>query len=229
VRTLQPILLSSIIFVGSAGLGYAEFFEGAIESQAYAPSQVNVKAKIFIKGHMVRSEIPMQVFNSTTTAYILTDMDRHQQTRIWPDKKLAVIEPWALKTMRGMKIPEFIKTGKRDMILGYPVEQFVIRAPDGQLMELWSTTELNLPPQVLPMYSGGLPQGEEWQEMEYFKRGYFSLRTVHKAANGAVKFQLEVKKVEKKALAPDLFTVPPDYQRTERGAISPVAPSMKER
>jgi hypothetical protein len=221
VRTLQRVLLYFILVVGSSGLVYAEFFEGAIESQAFAPSQVNVKAKTFIKGHMVRTEMPMQVFNSETTAYILTDTDRHQQTRIWPDKKLAVIEPWAPKTLRGMKIPEFIKTGKRDTIAGYPVEQFVIRAPDGQLLELWSTTELNFSRQVLQMYSSGLPQGDEWQEMEYFKRGYFALRTVHKAANGAVKFQLEVKKVEKKTLASDLFTVPPDYQRTERGASSP--------
>jgi hypothetical protein len=221
MTTLQWGWLCFVLVAGFPGLVHAEVFEGAIESQIMVPSQVNVMGKTLIKGNMVRTETPIQGFNSATTAYSIVDIDRHQQVKIWPDKKLAVIEPWAPKTLRGQKFPDLIKTGMTDKILGYPVEQFVIRVPDGQLIELWSTTELNLARPVLQMYSSGIPQGEGWQEMEYFKRGYFSLRTVHKAANGAVKFQLEVKKVEKKTLASDLFAVPRDYQRTERGSSSP--------
>lgn len=80
------------------------------------------------------------------SAYSIVDIDRHEQIKVWPEKKLAVVEPWAPKRFRGEKIPELIKTGMTDKILGYPVEQFVIRVPDGQLIELWSTTELNLAP-----------------------------------------------------------------------------------
>lgn len=221
MRTLARLFLSFSIVAGSASLGHAEVFEGTMESQIIVPSQVNLRAKTFLKGHMVRSEIPMQVFNSTTTAYIITDMDKRQQINIWPDRKLAVVEPWRPNSLKGMPIPDFVKTGNKDTILGYPVEQFVIRAPDGQLMEAWATTQLDIALPMRQMYSMGLPQGEGWEDIEYFKKGYVSLRTVHKAANGTVKFQFEVKKVERKALASDLFTVPPDYQRTDQSSSGP--------
>jgi len=105
------------------------------------------------------------------------------------------------------------------------VEQFVIRAPDGEFLELWSTTELNFSRPILQIYSSGVPQGDGLQETEYFKKGYYSLRTIHKAANGTMKFKLEVKRVERKSLASELFTIPSDYQRTERNATGSAASS----
>jgi hypothetical protein len=219
------ILLYSIVVAGHAHMASAELFEGAIDAQIVVPSQVNVTSKILIKGNMVRTEAPLQVFNSVTTAYSIVDFEKHQQIRIWPDKKTAVIEPWEPKTLKGMKVPEFTKTGVTDKILGYPVMQFIIRAPDGEFLELWSTTELNFARPVLQISSSGLPQGDGWQETEYFKKGYYSLRTIHKAANGTVKFKLEVKKVERKPLAPDLFTIPSGYQTTDRSVTDNAASS----
>jgi hypothetical protein len=70
-----------------------------------------------------------------------------------------------------------------------------------------------------------VPQGDGWQETEYFKKGYYSLQTIHKAANGTMKFKLEVKRVERKSLASELFTIPSDYQRTERNATGSAASS----
>ncbi len=213
---LRAILFCFIGVIASADVVLAEVFEGALESQIVVPSQVSVMNKAFIKGHMVRTETPIQAFNSVVTAYSIVDVEKHQQIKVWPDKKLAVVEPWEPKTLKMTKFPEFTKTGVTDKILGYPVDQFVIRTPDGQSLEVWSTTELNFARPVLQMYSSGLPQGDGWQEMEeYLRKGYFSLRTIHKAADGTVKFKLEVKKVERKSLAPDLFAIPSDYQRTE--------------
>jgi hypothetical protein len=108
---IRAILFCSVGVIASADLVLAEVFEGAIDTQIVVPSQVNVASKILIKGNMVRTETPLQVFNSVTTAYSIVDFDKHQQIRIWPDKKVAVIEPWEPKTLKGVKVPEFTKTG----------------------------------------------------------------------------------------------------------------------
>jgi len=219
MRYLDRVFLSCLIVIGLTARAFAEEFEGIIHSSNVFYSNTKdhtpttAEGKVWFKGNKMRSEA---VFGPIVAVSIV-DLDTNQSIKLMPEKKTAIIAPWEPKTFKGKKFPEMVKTGKTDIILGYPVEQFVIRDEGGQELEFWATTELNISRSVRQAYSSGLPQGEGSSETEFFKKGYFPLRSVIKAADGSNKFRLDITKVEKMPLDASLFVVPPDYQRVEKG------------
>jgi hypothetical protein len=218
VSCLNHVSLSFLVVVCSAGNALAENFEGVFHTTASTVIQsgVNNQATIILEGKnwIKESKMRTETVVEKMTIVNIIDADAHQSISLVPGKETAIVVPWEPKDKK--KLREIFRTGKTDVILGRPVEQFIAKIEGGQEIELWATSDLNISRAVLQAYSRWLPQGEEGLRIEFVQSGYFSLRTVEKDANGSVKVRMDVTKIEKMPLDADLFAVPSNYQLSNR-------------
>lgn len=110
------------------------------------------------------------------------------------------------------------KTGRTRKILGYPCEQYLVRRSEAET-EIWGTKKLGALAQSLAKALGQEQIGKpgNWTD-ELTKIGVFPLSASTRVGGEIVESQ-EVTRIEKRALPPELFAVPPGYKKQSVGEM----------
>lgn len=115
----------------------------------------------------------------------------------------------------GDKVDKLEKTGKTKTILGYSCEQWIAHGDDGEVIELWGSSEVG-------SFSGFMNQGPmagkfDFPDMEKFAgmENMFPMMVSAKDKSGKEIIRMEATTIEKKSLAASLFTVPSGYKLME--------------
>jgi hypothetical protein len=196
-------------------------FEGVVESKNLTTDEVGTAIHypmtMWVKGEMVKIAIPAYGENPGTTMiyrrdrrvmWTLVDAEKsYFEILLNADRELGAEEP-----VRKEPRPALKKTGKSKSILGYPCDQFLVKAGDVET-EFWGTKKLgSLAATIQRVFAGSNGDGGRSWDDEIAKMGYFPV-VARTRLEGRVVESSEVTRVEQRKLPADLFDVPPGYKK----------------
>jgi len=174
--------------------------------------------KTSIRGEKIRMDMQKQA-NVDPVTYVL-DIATQSAFKLLPNNKVSEELFWPdltspLRDLR-TKVPALIKTGKTDIIAGYPAEQYVRATDNGSTSEFWLTQAIQLSPNVLRAITGYTGKLAHKDLHGLAEKGYFELRKVQRLPDGSVWMMSEVTVIERVNLRDEVFEIPADFKRVEK-------------
>ncbi len=201
-------------------------FEGVIESKNITTDETGLQQEFTmimeVKGPMAR--ITTSAVGNTPA---VTMICRSDLKRIWMinDEERSYFEIPQTDGAEDVPIPGgtedkpvIRKTGRTRKLLGYACEQYIVRRSDAET-EIWGTKKLGGLAQSLAKSLGQeqIGKGADWTD-GLTKIGVFPLSASTRIGGEIVESQ-EVTRIEKRALPPELFAVPPGYKKQSVGEM----------
>ncbi|OGR84850.1 MAG: hypothetical protein A2901_04060 [Elusimicrobia bacterium RIFCSPLOWO2_01_FULL_54_10] len=115
---------------------------------------------------------------------------------------------------------DFVKTGRKEKILGYACEEYISKYKDGET-EMWLTDSLG---KMSGFYWSDKEKGRSAWQKHLADKGFMPLRIVDRKTGGKETLRMEAIHAEAKSLSASLFEIPGDYKIMEM----PKIPNMKE-
>jgi hypothetical protein len=201
-------------------------FEGVIESKNVTTDETGLQQEFTmtmeVKGSMARVTTSAVGSTPPVTMICRTDLKR-----IWMinDEERSYFEISQTDGAQDVPIPGggeeravVRKTGRTRKLLGYACELYIVRRSDAET-EIWGTRKLGGLAQAIARSLGQEQIGKsgDWTD-ELTKIGVFPLAASTRVGGEIVESQ-EVTRIEKRALPPELFAVPPGYKKQSVGEM----------
>ena len=201
-------------------------FEGVVESKNVTTDETGLHQEFTmtmqVKGVMARittsavgttPSVTMICRSDLRTIWMINDEERSYFEIPQTDGAEDLIIPGGKEDR-----PVVRKTGRTRRILSYPCEQYLFRRSEAET-EIWGTKKLGGLVQSLAKALGQEQIGKtgDWTD-ELTKIGVFPLSASTRVEGEIVESQ-EVTRIEKRALPPELFAVPPGYKKQSVGEM----------
>lgn len=111
------------------------------------------------------------------------------------------------------KVPPLIRTGTIEAIAGHKAEQYVRTYEDGRTFEVWFTSDINLPPNVLRGMTNFTSQFSREDMHALAEQELLPMRKVGRLPDGSIWMMNEVLNVERTELGEEIFEIPADFER----------------
>lgn len=209
----------------------ADPFEGQIDMIITAPSGKETSRSdmiYYIKPGKMRMDVVMagqpdgrkktggETQTMTVTTYL--DLEKQEMYILIPGQKMYM--QYSMADQKPAKFKEaeidFKPTGRKDVILGYEVEEYA-NAAKSDYTEMWLTKDLGKFV-MASSNAGGKSQKQSSWEKYAADNSLFALRVIqYKKKGGAETFRLDVTKVTPGAQPDALFELPAGYQKFSIG------------
>jgi hypothetical protein len=196
-------------------------FEGRVTLAFKAGREAEQVIAYAMKDGLIRME--PQIAEAAGMAMIL-NLEKGETTIIMPEQAMYMVMPMRAPSRPAAKVqgpePKVEKTGEKDLILGYPCDQY-LSVENGETTEMWITEELGTfaglgtpNPMAGMMGGGGAPARDKgWEQALKGRKGAFPLRVISRDAKGRETFRLEARKVEPGSLPASDFKPPAGFQK----------------
>lgn len=228
MKHLTRFLLIGALLIPGA-LSAASTFEGALRMQMTSGKEKPFEIDYLLKDGKAR--IVPQMGQKGSMAMIM-DTAKMEMTVLMPEQKMYMVSSIKSATEEAAKqagtadiVPE--KTGRKEKILGYTCEEYLMKSKDGTTSAVWVTEEIGA---FAGLGGGGMGGGrgrgataQAW-ENAFAGKNQFPMRVVGLDKKGVENFRMEVTKIEKKSVADSEFVPPAGYQKFE---MPPMGDMMK--
>lgn len=219
-----------LLLVGLAAALQAKGFEGELRYELRTPKgKQPTEMTYWVKGDKIRYEWAGKSKKEGAAGII--DGKKRVMVMLLPEQKSYM--EWSLDKMKESaeqmqpkekKKPEFHKTGRKETILGYACEEWLMEHEHGT-SEIWATKELG---RFMGFGSRGGKDGSSLWETEASAKGLFPLKMVHKDLNGKETSTMTATKAEQKSVPDASFAVPAGYRKMETPDLGAMKQSMKQ-
>jgi hypothetical protein len=228
MKYLTRFLLTAALLLPVA-LSAASTFEGELRMQMTSGKEKPFDIDYFLKGGKAR--IVPQLGQKGSMAMIM-DTTKMEMTMLMPEQKMYMVTSIKSATEEAAKqagtadvVPE--RTGRKEKILGYTCEEYLLKSKDGTSSAIWVTDEIGA---FAGLGGGGMsggrgrgPTAQAW-ENAFAGKNQFPMRVIGLDKKGVENFRMEVTKIEKKSLPDADFLPPAGYQKFE---MPPMGDMMK--
>jgi hypothetical protein len=215
---IRHLVLSGAVFLTLVTVVFAENFEGIVHFKSTKDGKVR-EYSYLIKGGKIRIDLEGE---GTRQVNVIVDAAARKTLLLMTERKMVMEFPMeegqsdASDTTKTSG--QLTRTGKADMVLGYPCEQVTYKSEESET-EICGAKGLgyfaSMQGMRRPGTAGSSDGRSDWVKA-LRDQGFFPLRVITKGHDGTEKSRLEATTVEKKPLDDLLFTVPPDYKRFDR-------------
>lgn len=229
MKYLTRFLLTAALLLPVA-LSAASSFEGELRMQMTSGKEKPIEIDYLIKGTKARITPQLGQKGSAGMPSVIMDMEKLEATMLMDEQKMYMVT--SLKSaaeeatnQAGVAdvVPE--KTGRKEQILGYSCEEYVMKAKDGTTTAVWVTDQLGTYAGMNAGRGGGSwGKGAQSWEKAFAGKPQFPMRVVGMDKKGVENFRMEVTKAEKKSLPDSHFLPPAGYQKFE---MPPMGDMMK--
>jgi hypothetical protein len=217
---LLPRLLAIVALCVAPSLFAATAFEGKVTLGMKSGKEKEVLLTYIMKGQKMRMEPQME---GTQGMAMIFDVEKSEMITLMPEQQMYMVMPIkgaveaAAKKASSEKMPELVKTGRTETILGYKCEEYTI-TDRGTTTEMWVTDKLGTYMGASASKGGGMmgraaaSASPAWEAM--LKRdGFFPLRVLSRDKNNKETFRMEAKEVQPRSVADSEFQPPAGYQK----------------
>jgi hypothetical protein len=200
----------------------ADPFEGKVTLGMKSGKEKEAVIKYMMKGQRMRME--PEVEGAQGMAMIF-DVQKGEMMTLMPEQKMYMVISLkgamekAAKNAANDKMPELVKTGRTDKILGYNVEEYTF-TDRGNTTEMWVTDQLGTYMGASSGGGGGGMMGrgkggaaQTWENLLKGRDGFFPLRVVTRDKKEKETFRMEAKEVQPGKVADSMFEPPAGYQK----------------
>jgi len=212
---MKKILIFGTVFLGLNLILNAAPFEGKVEFLIREGKKMPLTFDYLVKGNMIRLE---NEDSSGEKGVILMDSSQKKMFIIVDKEKkyteMVIGQTKGTERKKDEKT-DFSKTGKKDVILDYPCEQWIAKDQKGTT-EIWLAQGLG---SFLGFGNSKVKNSQIFWQKEAEKKGLFPLKVISLTNSGKEKSFWKVNKIEKKKIENALFKVPSNYEKTEKGSF----------
>jgi hypothetical protein len=213
--------LALLLLCLATSLFAADPFEGKVTLGMKSGKEKEFIMKYAMKGQRIRMEPEVE---GTQGMAMIFDVQKGEMITLMPEQQMYMVMSLkgaidaAAKKGANEKMPELVKTGRTDTILGYKVEEYTF-TDRGTTTEMWVTDKLGTYMGASSGGGGGMmgrgkgPSAQAWENLLKGRDGFFPLRVVTREKKDKETFRMEAKAVEPGKLSDTLFQPPAGYQK----------------
>jgi Domain of unknown function (DUF4412) len=211
----KSLIVAGVVIVIALGAApvTAQTFEGAVTAKIHGDSgREPAEVQYLLRNGVMR----MEMNRGDAGGVMIVDPTTKTSYMLMPQRRMYMVMPMGAGAGADtQRVPEIVRTGRKETIAGYTCEHWLVKDTTGDLDACVASG--------LGAFAVGSPGREaSWSGVLREQRG-FPLK-VSKAGAGTI---MEVTKIEPKRLDAALFAPPADYKKMEMPSGMPIAPRQR--
>lgn len=213
-------LAALVLFCFTTSVFAADAFEGKVTLGMKDRKDKEVVISYVMKGSKIRMIPDVQEAQGVA---LIFDVEKGEMMTLMPEQKMYMVMSMkgamnsAAKKSSKEKMPELVKTGRTETILGYKCDEYVMTDERGNKTEIWATDKLGTYMGASAggggMMGRGKASGPAWENVLKGRDGFFPLRVVSRDRKDKETFRMEAKSVEPGNVPDSTFEPPAGFQK----------------